>query len=124
MRKYTKTDLVDLMSAKLVVADFKMNKNQIREFMKIYENSVYELLLDGIPVSFGDVGVFKFKTIAAKEERKNNFAHGKDVFPAHEAYSKIKFHPSKSLIEQIRERTLGSPYDTKASGQESDMNGC
>lgn len=113
MQKYTKADLVDFISAKMITSDYKLNKKEIRDFMTIYETAVYELLLDGIPVSFGDVGIFKFKTIKEQEERKSPLPQVKGMLPAIPSYTKLKFQPNKILGQEIKQKTLGKPFRLK-----------
>ena len=110
MEKYTKTDVIDYISAKLITSDYNFNKNQIRDFMKIYEEAIYELLLEGVPVSFGCVGVFKFKTIQEQPERVSNLPAIKSL-PYSPAYTKVKFNPNKNLTQEIKEKTLGKPFE-------------
>lgn len=113
MQKYTKADVVDYVSIKLMTSKYNLTKREIRDIMTAYEEAVCELLTEGMSVSFGEVGTFKFKTIKEQPERESPLPSVHEMLPAVPTYTKIKFQPNINLSQEIKEKTLGKPFDLK-----------
>ena len=118
-KKYTKIDIVDMVSAKLITTEIKLTKKQISEILDIYQDTIYDILVNGEPVCFGNLGTFKFRTAQPREARpiptNSKFPNPKGLkytqpVPMH---TKLKFQVSKNLAQEIKEKTINAPFNTK-----------
>lgn len=103
----------DIYKAVSVGAD--VSQAVVKRVLKCYHEVIREACVKGLDVQIAGVGKFTSKTMPARDERKAmNLATGEPmILPPRPAFSKPIFKMTKPLLEEVKELTMGQPFDTK-----------
>lgn len=111
MRRYNKNDRIEAIYVKLLGKGF--TKEDINDVLSADRDYIKEMVLLGNDISIDGLGVFKIKKVAERKERElfSGLTQKVEKIEAVPEHSTVRFSVSKIIKKEIKEKTLGNPFE-------------